>query len=98
MGDLIELIAVILGLSIPLSVIFGIFHLKSKKLNLRQFSSEERQVLLELKSENGELKRRLEQLETQAGISDHDLFKLEEANEPDIATKLAELAKKQKMR
>lgn len=93
MGELIELIAVVLGLSIPLSIIYGIFNYQSKKLALKHFNNEERQVLLELKSENAELKRRLEQLEAASGIPEEAILRLEEADESDVITKLELLAK-----
>ena len=100
MEEIIELVAVILGLSIPISVVWGIFRLKFKKLSMKQFLDEERQVLLELKSENAELKRRLEQLE-QIIVLDNPqestTLRLEEGEE-DIAAKLEKLAKKQKIR
>lgn len=94
MEELIALVAIVLGLSIPLSVILGVYRFKSKKLKLQQFSTEERQVLLELKSENGELKRRLEELEGKMGLrhAHQEQLKLEETQEPDIAAKLEKLA------
>lgn len=105
MGDFIELVAVVLGLSIPLSVIYGIFHLRSKKLSMKQFLEEERQVLLELKRENVELKNRLDRLEglpvgqsvKETAIED-DYLKLEENQEMDLATQLEILAQKHRVK
>jgi len=91
-----EIIAVVMGLSIPLSIIFGVIHLKSKKLSLRQFNTEERQVLLDLKSENAELRRRLEQLEISQGIQEEDMMQIEQMKELDTASRLELLAKKRK--
>jgi len=72
MEEIVALVGVIMGFSVPLSIIGGVIYLRAQKLKLKQFTSDERNVLLELKSENAELKKRLENLETIVSSNDDD--------------------------
>ncbi len=58
---MLDIIAVTLIFSIPLSAILGSIYIKSKKLNLQKAESKR---LLELLEENKQIKSRLESLET----------------------------------
>jgi len=99
MDEVIGLVAVVLGLSIPLSVIFGVFRFKFKKLAMKQFLEEERQVLLEVKMENVELRNRLEQLESRLAMpASKEPMQLEHEASEDLATQLEYLAQKHRTR
>lgn len=95
MGEIVDLVAAVMALSIPLSVVIGVFHLKSKKLSLKKFTDEERQVLLELKTENAELRRRLNYIEHSIGASSEDTLSSErEVEKLTNAQRLELIAKK----
>ena len=64
MVDVAEIVAIVMSLSIPLSIIGSFVYLRSKKLKLQQFTTEEREVLLQLKRENAALRDRLDSIET----------------------------------
>ncbi len=85
-----DLLAIFMVFSVPLSAIGGFIYLRSKKLAMQAFNTEERQVLLELKAENAELRRRMQNLEVI--ISDHDesVLKLNKNNAEEITPEMLE--------
>lgn len=92
---LADIIAIVMGCSIPLSVIWGIIYLKNKSITLKALNSEERQVLLEIKTENADLRRRLENIETIVTFDQDTQMKLNAPNKaeeitPEMLEKLAQ--------
>lgn len=90
-----DALAIFMVFSVPLSVIGGIFYLKAKKLQLQEFNSDERQVLLQLKQENAALRDRLDSIETIVSEIDHTILISRTGNQQVDAAKRIETLRRE---
>jgi hypothetical protein len=60
---MLEALAILSAFSVPLSLIGSITYFKLKKLEASKLNTEEREVLAQIKAENAELRKRLENVE-----------------------------------
>lgn len=90
-----DLLAIFMVFSIPLTAIGGFLFLRYKRMMLEQFTTEEREVLLQLKVENADLKKRMANMETILLDNREINARLEAPKEEDLnAQRVAQMAKK----
>jgi hypothetical protein len=85
-----DLLAIFMVFSVPLSAIGGFIYLRAKKMAMQSLNTEERQVLLELKAENAELRRRMQNLEVIVADPDESVLKLNKNNAEEITPEMLE--------
>jgi len=94
MGSIIAIVAIVMGVSIPISAIISSAVVKIKKMKLQEqnsISQKDKKLLQQALKENEELKQRIENLELVT--SDPDMIKINNVKEGDLQQQIDSIKK-----